>query len=138
MINNDWQETIDEIAQECYRISSSKGFHEDYFKTLKILSEHTEESEVKNYNLLQWFDSTAEQAEISRMHSELSEWIEGIRHDNPPDDHIPHLTSAEVEAADIIIRVLDTCAKRNYNIGRALIAKMNYNRNRPYKHGKNS
>ena len=128
---------INKLAEKCYKISSANGFHEDYFKVLTILGQYTEEKE-KNFNLLKWFDSAGEQAEIARMHSELSEWIEGVRHDNPPDQHLNHLSCAEVEAADCIIRIFDTCAKRNYNIGRALLEKIEYNRTRPFKHGKNS
>ncbi len=131
------EEFINQLAMECYKISSANGFHDDYFKTLKVIGLHVEQTE-NDFNLLKWIDSSLEQAEIARMHSELSEWIEGVRHDNPPDQHLPHLSSAEVEAADCIIRILDTCAKRNYNIGRALIDKIEYNRTRPYKHGKNS
>ena len=55
-----------------------------------------------------------------------------------PDQHLPNFSSGEIEAADCIIRILDTCAKRNYRIGQALYQKMQYNKQRPYKHGKNS
>lgn len=73
---------------------------------------------------------------IALMHSELSEALEGLRHGNPPDEHCPEFSSAEIEFADCIIRILDTCWVMGLNIGDALIAKMEYNRGRPYKHGK--
>ncbi len=133
-----YEKLINDLAIECYKIATVNGFHEDYFQIIKILGHYVENEKIKDFDLLEWFDSAAEQAEIARMHSELSEWVEGTRHNNPPDQHLPHLSCAEVEAADIIIRILDTCAKRNYNIGKALIEKMEYNRKRPYKHGKNS
>ena len=129
---------VNEIVQDCYKTATVNGFHEDYFQVVRILGEHVEKQNGSDFDMLQWFDSTTEQAEIGRMHSELSEWLEGIRHDNPPDQHLPHLSSAEVEAADCIIRIFDTCGKRGYNIGKALVDKMEYNRKRPYKHGKNS
>lgn len=137
-VKNETIDVINELAKQCNEIATEKGFHEDYLSILEILGENVEESTVRDFSLMEWFDSTAEQAEIARMHSELSEWTEAIRHNNPPDQHIPTLTSAEVEAADCIIRIFDSCVKRNYNIGKALIEKMEYNKNRPHKHGKNS
>lgn len=46
------------------------------------------------------------------------------------------LTLEEEELADIIIRVLDLSGHRGINIGRAVLVKMQYNKTRPHKHGK--
>lgn len=73
---------------------------------------------------------------ISLMHSELSEALEAHRKDNPPDEHCPEHSSMAIEFADVVIRVLDTCAALKLPIGEAIEAKMAYNRSRPYKHGK--
>ena len=69
------------------------------------------------------------------MHSELSEALEAIRNGNPPDDKIPEFTGVEAELADVIIRIMDMAAAKGYRVGEAVIAKINYNKNRPYKHG---
>lgn len=72
---------------------------------------------------------------IALMHSELSEALEGIRHDNPPSDHIPQFSAAEEEYADTIIRILDESERRGYRIGEAILAKMAFNKTRGFRHG---
>jgi len=42
----------------------------------------------------------------------------------------------EDELADTIIRVLDICAFRGIDIEKHVLAKLRYNEQRPYKHGK--
>jgi NTP pyrophosphatase (non-canonical NTP hydrolase) len=73
---------------------------------------------------------------ILLMHSELSEAVEAIRHGNPPDDKIPEFSGYEAELADCIIRIMDTAAARNLRVAEAIVAKIAYNKRRPYKHGK--
>lgn len=54
------------------------------------------------------------------MHSELSEALEGERCSTPDhpkmDDHLPHRPMAEVEMADVIIRILDWSAANNVSL----------------------
>lgn len=73
---------------------------------------------------------------IALMHSELSEALEGLRHGNPPSEHIPDFSAVEEEFADVIIRIMDTCHARGYRIGEAMATKMAFNEGRPYRHGK--
>lgn len=72
---------------------------------------------------------------IALMHAELSEAVEGLRQGNGPSDHIPDFNAAEEELADCVIRIMDVCEKRGWRLGEAILAKMEFNANRPYRHG---
>jgi NTP pyrophosphatase (non-canonical NTP hydrolase) len=97
------------IQSLCHKIAVSKGF---------------------------WESDRGDGEAIALMHSELSELLEGVRHGNPPSDHIPEYSSAEEELADLFIRGMDLAEKRGWRVDQAIIAKMLFNANRPYKHGK--
>lgn len=64
---------------------------------------------------------------ICLMHSELSEALESERDGD---------TNTEEELADTVIRILDFCGWRGYDLEGAITKKMEVNRQRPYKHGR--
>ncbi len=70
------------------------------------------------------------------MHSELSEALEAMRHGNPPDDKIPEFSGVEAELADAVIRIFDYAGARGLRLGEAIVAKAQFNKSRPPKHGK--
>lgn len=84
-----------------------------------------------------WHDEERNDGEcIALMHSELSEALEALRK-NPlqKDEHCPAFTNLEVELADCVIRIMDYAGMRNLDVAGAILAKVEYNRTRPVKHG---
>jgi NTP pyrophosphatase (non-canonical NTP hydrolase) len=73
---------------------------------------------------------------IALMHSELSEALEYLRKDDGPSDHIPDFKGSEEELADCIIRIMHFAHVKKLRVAEALIAKKEFNKTRPYKHGK--
>jgi len=84
-----------------------------------------------------WEEEERNQAEmIALVHSELSELLEALRDDNPISEKIAPFTEAEEEVADVIIRLLDMSHAAGWDIDGAIMAKLNFNAARAYKHGR--
>lgn len=63
------------------------------------------------------------------IHSEISEAMEGHRK-TLMDDKLPHRPMIEVELADAVIRILDLAGAKGYDLGGAIVEKLQYNANR--------
>lgn len=79
-------------------------------------------------------------AKLMLVNCELAEAVESIRKDranNPCDKPgLEHITQLEEEIADAVIRLLDFAEAFDLNLARAIVEKHEYNRSRPFRHGK--
>ncbi|WZE63570.1 pyrophosphatase [Maribacter phage Panino] len=100
---------INQLRDRCYKASFDAGWHTDI---------NTGELKERNKGEM-----------LCLIHSEISEAMEGERKDLM-DDHLPHRPMAEVELADALIRIMDYAGRWGYDIGGAVVEKMNYNANR--------
>ena len=96
------------IQNETYKVAQSKGWYVG----------DTEDSEL-----------------LLGLHAEVAEVAEAIRHNNPPSDKMPAYSSVEEELADVIIRVMNFAQHKDLNVPGAILAKIEFNKTRNYRHG---
>jgi hypothetical protein len=71
-----------------------------------------------------------------RVHAEVSELVDTFARgiDEQPDKDCPEFTKAEIEWADIILRLMDLGGRFGFRAG-AIGAKFEFNQTRPIRHG---
>jgi len=100
-----------EIQDLCHGLARKSGWWEEFY---------TMPSQYRKHFIA---------CKIALVHSEASEMLEGVRK-NLMDDHLPHRQMGEVEAADVIIRLLDLAGAMGWDIAGAVIEKLAYNQQR--------
>jgi NTP pyrophosphatase (non-canonical NTP hydrolase) len=112
--------TIEEMQAEVYKNNVDHGwFDEDRDVGTDIALLHTEVSEM-----FEAFRATGL--------SDATDVVRGLGHQRT----LPKPEGFGSEAADVFIRLLDTCERRGVDLRAEYERKMEYNRTRPYKHGK--
>lgn len=112
-------ESINHLTEEAHRNALEHGF---YAEAEDILSELVDPEQIRELEKTQCL------AKLALIDSEVGEAVHAVQHGDKENLY--------EEMCDIIIRVLDMAGWLNINLGARLIAKMEYNRTRPYKHGK--
>lgn len=125
---------LNEFALVCAAGSAARGFHDDEEQVQSCLDIGTYKMPAAPI-MAAWMDSCILQAELARQASEIGEAIEAVRKP-APDSHCPQHSNFLIEEADTMIRIGDTCGKRDMDLGAAIVDKLLYNTTRPHKHGK--
>lgn len=129
------KEGIEVLAAMAYANSRAHGFWEDFYATCTVLADVDQPSISGGSKLQQKYLLDTKLHKIALIHSELGEMTEGVRKPHA-DEHCPEFTSEEVELADAVIRILDYAGAFDLRLAEAVLAKMEFNASRPYKHGK--
>lgn len=99
------------LGDLCHNLASHSGWWDEYHQM------------PEEYRPL-WIGT-----KVALIQSEASEALEGFRKDLQ-DDHLPHRKSAEVELADVLIRVFDLAGGLGLDVAGAMIEKLAYNQQR--------
>lgn len=77
-----------------------------------------------------------DESELSLIISEVYEAQEALSNGNPESPNIPGFSCGEEELADMMMRGMSYAKGKGWNVAGAIVAKHEFNKSRPYKHGK--
>ena len=132
---DDYRVEVDSVYK---KPNDLNAFNEIFAKLFYLYSLEVHETAVsKGW----WNDENGDRADrndgeiFSNFHAEISEAWESFRCGNPDSEKIQGFSQIEEELADCIIRIMDYAVARDFDVAAAILAKMEYNKSREYRHG---
>ncbi len=127
-------EAIRTLIQHCHARSYNAGWWIDPVTGEELIPPHITGFENQ---IREAYRPYVYATKIALIHSEASEMLETIRTD-ADDDKLPQFKGVTVEAADVVIRIMDhigmltmlTNGAYEYNLGAAILAKLTVNASR--------
>ena len=127
MLDSDWQKEVEAARKHTMQqVGASLNV---LTPQVTVLFEQLQELVYQAMQANGFHQEVPFSTKIALIHSELSKQIVN-------DDKIPEFTGIEAELADTVIRIFDLAGSCDQRLGEAIVAKMLYNLNRPFKHGK--
>jgi len=108
----------------------------DYAKFISVFEEVQGAAHLNAVEKGFWDEDKNDAEFIALAHAELSWALEAMRNGNQESVKVPGFSCIEEELSDVILRIMDYSGGNNLNVAGAIVAKMGYNKNRPWRHGK--
>ena len=123
---------INELVKDINELANKNGFWDDY----EICTIDLEE-ELYMYQIKENIQNALISQKLMLVVSELGEAMETLRKNGLQINNNEFIKdSFSDEIADAIIRLFDLCGQLNIDIEKCIKWKHEYNKSRPYKHGK--
>jgi NTP pyrophosphatase (non-canonical NTP hydrolase) len=123
---------LGELQREIHKVSTDHGFWEDHRNLNSMQLRYGNEFSIDK----QLPDILLQISRAMLIVTEISEGVEALRDGDRKDDKLPEFSGFTVELADALIRVFDLAEHFQLPVIEAMLDKIEYNKLRPFKHGK--
>lgn len=130
--------SLTQIQKDCYGISADHGFHKRDAQNLSSNNDSDSMISVPRAEL----ENLQNSQRLMLIASEISEAFEELREGHAATEIYYNNGKPDkpegfpIELADAMIRIWDTAETYGVDLEEAIKIKMEYNKSRPYKHGK--